>query len=225
MDEVAQALGRAFRVDAPQGGFILQVYHRRPAGRADPRHMVRHSVFAVARHTDDFRMISPACAPEWHPQYRRPVDSDDNPHYEGWHGKRWYPPETPGQTGGGSQNAGAAHVDFNITRKVVSLTSGGYLNAIAQRRELVGGAQGLTRIRSLTLITAPSISKSSAARFGRFAGSLQWHPRYRGIYVITRGYREAQTLDIIQRFAVDGKGFALHLLDVEYEDGKPAGCR
>ena len=42
VDEVAQALGRAFRVDAPQGGFILQVYHRCPAGRADPRHMVRH---------------------------------------------------------------------------------------------------------------------------------------------------------------------------------------
>ena len=42
VDEVAQALGRAFRVDAPQGGFILQVYHRCPAGRADPRHVVRH---------------------------------------------------------------------------------------------------------------------------------------------------------------------------------------
>ena len=27
---------------APQGGFILQMYHRCPAGRADPRHMVRH---------------------------------------------------------------------------------------------------------------------------------------------------------------------------------------
>ena len=42
MDEVAQALGRAFRIDAPQGGFILQVYHRCPAGRADQWHMVRH---------------------------------------------------------------------------------------------------------------------------------------------------------------------------------------
>ena len=54
---------------------------------------------------------------------------------------------------------------ISMLRSVVSFTSGGYLNAIAQRGNLLVEPIKSRCAKSFTLITAPSISKSSLARF------------------------------------------------------------
>lgn len=55
MDDVAQRLGRTFRVDAAQGGFILEMDDRCTAGRTDCRHPVRLCVLRVMDDADDLR--------------------------------------------------------------------------------------------------------------------------------------------------------------------------
>ena len=52
----------------------------------------------------------------------------------------------------------------SISRTTVSLTSGGYLNAMAQRGNLLVLPSAVRSARLLTLMTAPSISKLSEPR-------------------------------------------------------------
>ena len=68
----------------------------------------------------------------------------------------------------------------SMLRKVVSLTSGGYLNAMAQRGNLLVEPIRSRWAKSLTLMTAPSMSKSSFERFcpicsiSLIASSMSW---------------------------------------------------
>ena len=55
MDDVAQRLGRTFRVDTAQGSFILEMDDRCAAGRAGCRHPVRLRVLRVMDDADDLR--------------------------------------------------------------------------------------------------------------------------------------------------------------------------
>ena len=52
----------------------------------------------------------------------------------------------------------------SMSRTTLSLTSGGYLNAMAQRGNLLVLPKVRRAARSLTLMTAPSISNSSVPR-------------------------------------------------------------
>ena len=55
MDDVAQRLGRTFRVDTAQGSFILEMDDRCAAGWAGCRHPVRLRVLRVMDDADDLR--------------------------------------------------------------------------------------------------------------------------------------------------------------------------
>ena len=55
MDDVAQRLGRALGVDAAQGGFVLKMDDRCPAGGADFRHLVGRGILRVVDDADDLR--------------------------------------------------------------------------------------------------------------------------------------------------------------------------
>ena len=55
MDDVAQRLGRTFRVDTAQGGFVFEMDDRCAAGRTDCRHLVRLCVLRVMDDADDLR--------------------------------------------------------------------------------------------------------------------------------------------------------------------------
>ena len=39
--------------------------------------------------------------------------------------------------------------------------------------------------------------------------------------MITRGDRQAQTLEVVEAFSMAGQLLAPHLLNIEYEDGQP----
>lgn len=53
--DVAQRLGRALGVDAAQGGFVLKMDDRCPAGWADFRHLVGRGILRVVDDADDLR--------------------------------------------------------------------------------------------------------------------------------------------------------------------------
>ena len=55
MDDISQRLCRALRVHTAQGGFVLQMHHRRTAGGADRGHGVGFSVLRMMGDPDDLR--------------------------------------------------------------------------------------------------------------------------------------------------------------------------
>ena len=145
MNEVAQSLGRAFRVDTAQGGFIFQMNDRCPAGGADLRHLIRLCILCMPGHTDDFRN-----------DIARLTHLNGVANAEA----KLFDEILVVQSGAGNGGTGEEN-----RIKTVSLTSGGYLNAMAQRGNLLVEPIKSRCAKLLTLMTAPSISKSSLERF------------------------------------------------------------
>ena len=88
------------------------------------------------------------------------------------------------------------------------------LEGTSPARELAGAPKGRTRSKIVDLDnSAVHIKIKGAAGFAN-ALDLGNGILNVGIYVIARGYREAEGLDIIQRFAVGGKCFSIHRLQV-----------
>lgn len=94
---------------------------------------------------------------------------------------------------GGSQHAGAANSDFDITDGAF-LDFRRILEGNSPARELVGAAKGLTRSKIVDLDnSAVHIKIKGAAGFAN-ALDLGNGILNIGIYVIARGYREAEDL-------------------------------
>ena len=179
MDDVAQRLGRALGVDAAQGGFVLKMDDRCPAGRADFRHLVGRGIFRMADDADDLR-DDVAGLPHLNDiADAKPELADES---SLWRVAR--ATVVPARKTGSKQAVGVSTpvrpTATSMLRRVVSLTSGGYLKAMAHRGNLLVEPICARWAKSLTLMTAPSMSKSSFERFwpicsiSRMASSMSW---------------------------------------------------
>ena len=158
MNEVAQSLGRAFRVDTAQGSFIFQMNDRCPAGGADLRHLIRLCILCMPGHTDDFRNDIARLT------HLNGVANAEAKLFD----EILVVQSGAGNGGAGEENrvkTGGGPTATSMLRRTVSLTSGGYLNAMAQRGNLLVEPIKSRCAKLLTLMTAPSISKSSLERF------------------------------------------------------------
>ena len=164
MDDIAQCLCRALGVNTAQSCFILQMNDWCTAGGADRGHLIGLCILCVIGNTDHFR--------------------DDITRLAHLNGIADAKAElmdkilivqvaratvVPARKTGSKQAVGVRTpvrpTATSMLRSVVSFTSGGYLNAIAQRGNLLVEPIKSRCAKSFTLITAPSISKSSLARF------------------------------------------------------------
>ena len=114
MDQVPQRLGRAFGVDAAEGYFVVQVDHRRAAGGADMGHPIGLGPLGVADHADHLGDDLPGLAHLDGVADAQAQLLDDLPVVEGGPGNGGARQQDRLKRGGGSQHAGAAHVDLDI---------------------------------------------------------------------------------------------------------------
>ena len=139
VDEVAQTLGRALRVDAAQGGLILQMHHRCAAGRADRGHLEGLCAGQMGRYSDDLG-DNIACL-----AYLDGIADadaqvgDDVAVVQAGAGHAGARQEDWVKHGGGCQHTGAADRDLDVANNAL-LDLGRVLKRNGPARELVGAA-------------------------------------------------------------------------------------
>ena len=140
VDDIAECLRRAFRVDTAQCGFIFQVHCRGTAGGAEFRHLVRLSIRFMAGHTNDLRNDITRLAHLNGISDTQTQLTDKIFIVKGGTGNRGTCQKHRVKAGSGSQNAGASHADFN-TAQCSLLDLGRILERNGPAREFVGGSQ------------------------------------------------------------------------------------
>ena len=220
VDDIAECLCRAFRVDTAQCGFIFQVHCRGTAGRAKFRHLVRLSVRFMAGHTDDLRDDITRFAHLNGISDTQTQLTDKIFIVKGGTGNRGTCQKHRVKAGSGSQNAGAPHADFN-TAQCSLLDLGRIFERNGPAREFVGGAQQFPLCKVVHLDHGTVHIKIQCCTV--LADLLDLCNGILDIVhdMITRGDRQAQTLEVVEAFGMAGQFPAPHLLNVEYEDGQP----
>ena len=140
MDDIAECLRRAFRVDTAQSSFIFQMDCRGTAGGAEFRHLVRLSIRFVAGHTDDLRNDITRFAHLNGISDTQTQLTDKIFIMKGGTGNCGACQKHRVKAGSGSQNAGASHADFN-TAQCSLFDFGRILERNGPAREFVGGPQ------------------------------------------------------------------------------------
>ena len=136
MDDVAQRLSRTFRVDTAQGGFVFEMDDRCAAGRTDCRHLVRLCVLRVMDDADDLR-DDVAGFPHLNGIADAEAELADEILVVEVARATVVPARKTGSKQAVGVNTPVRPTATSMLRKVVSLTSGGYLNAMAQRGNLL----------------------------------------------------------------------------------------
>ena len=224
MNQVAQALGRAFRVYAAQRGFAFQVGNRRAAGRAGRRHFVIGRACGMACDADDFRDDIAGLA---HPDGIPDPDAegaDDIGVVQARTGNACACQEDRVKHGGWGEHAGAANRDFHFPQNRF-LDFGRILEGNRPARELVGAAKRFTRGKVVYLNNGAVNIKCKRTAPGADRLNLPNGILDRIEDAVARRYREAERFEIVERFTVIGKAAPAHLLQVKHKDRKPAGCR
>ena len=219
MNEVAQSLGRAFRVDTAQGGFIFQMNDRCPAGGADLRHLIRLCILCMPDHTDDF----------WNDIARLTHLNgvanaeaklfDEILVVQSGAGNGGAGEENRVKTSGGRQHTGAANRHINAAQNRF-LDLRWVLECNGPAREFIGGAH---QIALCEIVDLDDRAVHIKIELGTILADL--FDLRDGILnimndVVARRDREAQTLEVIQTFGVGGQLLAANLLNIEDKDGK-----
>ena len=196
VDDIAECLRRAFRVDTAQSSFIFQVHCRGTAGGAEFRHLVRLSIRFVAGHTDDLRNDITRFAHLNGISDTQTQLTDKIFIVKGGTGNRGTCQKHRVKTGGGSQNAGASHADFN-TAQCSLLDLGRILECNGPAREFVGGAQQFPLCKVVHLDHSTVHIKIQCGTV--LADLLNLCNGILDIVhnMITRGDRQAQTLEVV----------------------------
>ena len=220
VDDIAECLCRAFRVDTAQSSFIFQVHCWGTAGGAEFRHLVRLSIRFMAGHTDDLRDDITCFAHLNGISDTQTQLTDKIFIVKGGTGNRGTCQKHRVKTGSGSQNAGASHADFN-TAQCGLLDLGRILERNGPAREFVGGSQQFPLCKVVHLDHSTVHIKIQCCTV--LADLLDLCNGILDIVhnMITRGDWQAQTLEVVEAFGVAGQLPAPHLLDIEYEDGQP----
>ena len=139
MDDVAQRLGRTFRVDTAQGSFVFEMDDRCAAGRTDCRYPVRLCVLRVMDDADDLR-DDVAGFPHLNGIADAEAElADEILVVEGRAGHRRTGEEDRVEAGRRGQYAGAAHSDLDAAQGRL-LDFGRILERDGPAGELVGRA-------------------------------------------------------------------------------------
>ena len=139
MDDVAQRLGRTFRVDTAQGGFVFEMDDRCAAGRTDCRHPVRLCVLRVMDDADDLRDDVAGLLNLNGVADAKPELADEVLVVEGRTGHRRTGKKDGVEAGGRGQYACAAHSDLDVAQGRL-LDFGRILERDGPAGELVGRA-------------------------------------------------------------------------------------
>ena len=220
VDDIAECLRRAFRVDTAQSGFIFQVHCRGTAGGAEFWHLVLLCIRFVAGHTNDLRNDITRLAHLNGISDTQTQLTDKIFIVKGGTGNCGSCQKHRVKAGGGSQNAGASHADFN-TAQCSLLDLGRILERNGPAREFVGGTHQFPLCKVVHLDHGTVHIKIQCGTV--LADLLDLCNGILDIVhdMITRGDRQTQTLEVVKAFGMAGQLLAPHLLNVEYEDGQP----
>ena len=221
MDDVAQGLCRAFRVDAAQRCFIFQMYHRGPAGWAEFRHLIGLCIFLMMRYADDFRNDIPGLphlngVPDAQTQL---VDEilivKGRPRHSG--AREEYRIKTRRRR----QDTGTAHSNFNAAQGRF-LDFRRIFEGNRPARKFVGGTHQIPLSKIVDLDDRAVHIKVQTGTVLTDLFDLR-----NGILnvvddVVPRRHRQAQTLQIIQTLGMGRQLLPADLLHIEHKDGKAA---
>ena len=217
MDQIAQSLCRALRVDAAKGSLVLQMHYGSPTRGADLRHTVGNAAFPVAAHSDDLRDDVTRLAhlnsiPQPHIQL-----SNDVPVVQAGTGNTGSRQKDGVKYCGGGQHSGTAHGHLDVPHNTF-LDLRRILEGDGPAGELVGAAQYAPVAQAVHLD-----DRAVNIIFQRSAQLSDGLDLLNGVldaveHAVPLQHRESQRLDIIQRFMVAGETAPFHLLQIEYEN-------
>ena len=223
MDDIAQRLCRALRVYTAQGGFVLQMHHRRTAGGADRGHGVGFSVLCMMGDPDDLR-DDIACLthlngiPDAQPELPDKVLV-----VEGGAGYRGACQKYRVKAGSGGKHAGASHSYLDAAQGGL-LDLRRVLEGNSPAREFVGRTHQLPLGKIVHLDNRTVHVKiqlgtvlADVLNLGNGVLDIVHH-------MVARRHGQTKALEVIQTFGVLGQGLATDLLHVEHKDRKPTAA-
>ena len=223
MNDIAQRLCRALRVHTAQGGFVLQMHHRRAAGGADRGHSVGLSVLRMMGDPDDLRDDIARLAHLNGVPDAQPELPDKVLVVEGGASYRGTCQKHRVEAGGGGKHAGAANGHLDAAQ-------GGLLDL---RRVFEGNGPArefVSRTHQLPLGKIVHLDNGTVhieiQLCTILADVLDLRNGVLDImhHMVARRYRQTKAFEVIQTFGVLGQGLTPDLLHVEHKDGKPTAA-